>query len=73
MIEDPGCGHHLWWVASPDAVLIMKKFKDPEVTKKFKELCSWIIEVLYFSKNYEVYVFPAKIYINQKPVPKHAC
>ncbi|XP_065891465.1 NAD kinase-like [Dysidea avara] len=44
MIEDPGCGHHLWWVASPDAVLIMKKFKDPEVTKKFKELCSWIIE-----------------------------
>jgi len=46
-LEDPGCGHHLWWLSPPDTVLIMKKFKDPEVTKKFKELCSWIVEVLY--------------------------
>ena len=48
-LEDPGCGHHLWWLSPPDTVLIMKKFKDPEVTKKFKEMCSWIIEVLYGS------------------------
>ena len=44
-VEDPACEHHLHWMVTPNTVLIMKKFKDPQVTTKFKQLCTWIIMV----------------------------
>ena len=44
-MEDPACEHHLYWMTPADTVLIMKKYKDSQVTTKFKQLCMWIIKV----------------------------
>lgn len=43
-VEDPACEHHLCWMTPADTVLIMKKYKDSQVTTKFKQLCMWIIK-----------------------------
>lgn len=46
MIDDPSCDHHLKWRESPQRVLVMKKFRDEEVTACFKIVAKWLIEVV---------------------------
>ncbi|XP_019851699.1 PREDICTED: NAD kinase-like isoform X1 [Amphimedon queenslandica] len=43
-IEDPSCDHHLLWREAPKRVLLMKKFRDEEVTATFKNVAKWLIE-----------------------------
>jgi len=42
--EDPSCEHHLYWSQRPEKVLVVKKFRDEEVTQKFKELTTWLVK-----------------------------
>ena len=44
-VEDPSCDHHLIWREAPQRVLLMKKFRDEEVTATFKNVARWLIEV----------------------------
>lgn len=44
--EDPSCDHHLLWKEPPNNVLLVKKFRDKEVTMKFKEIAQWLIGVM---------------------------
>ena len=44
-VEDPSCEHHLHWTRAPEMVLFMKKFRDDEVTVKFKDMARWMIMV----------------------------
>ena len=44
--EDPSCDHHLYWPHKPERVLVIKKYRDAEVTEKFKEITAWLIKVL---------------------------
>ena len=43
--EDPACEHHLYWSEPPKRVLVVKKFRDPCVTEKFKVLTTWLVKV----------------------------
>ena len=45
LIEDPSCDYHLEWTEKPDRILLMKKFRDSDVTTQFKEIAKWLIEV----------------------------
>lgn len=41
---DPNCEYHLLWNSPPENVLVIKKFKDVGVTKKFMEFTTWLVE-----------------------------
>ena len=43
--DDPSCEHHLTWCDPPETILIVKKINDKEITKKFVELCIYLIKV----------------------------
>ncbi len=46
-VEDPSCDYHLDWIDKPNRVLLMKKFRDPDVTSWFKKIAKWLIEVCF--------------------------
>ena len=54
VVEDPSCEHHLCWIAPPDRVLVIKKFKDTTVTEKFKEITTWLVQVFH----HIIYFYP---------------
>ncbi|XP_064384168.1 NAD kinase-like [Halichondria panicea] len=41
---DPSCEYHLVWRSSVEKILVIKKFRDVEVTRKFMELTTWLVE-----------------------------
>ena len=49
-VEDPSCDYHLDWIDKPTRVLLMKKFRDPDVTSWFKKIAKWLIEVCFYTK-----------------------
>ena len=44
-IEDTDSAFHLAWESKPENVLIVKKPSDTEITEKFKEIASFLINI----------------------------
>ncbi|CAI8019915.1 NAD kinase [Geodia barretti] len=60
-LEDPSCDHHLYWTSPPQTVLVVKKFRDLEVTEKFKTIIAFLVKTLELKVVVELTVLSEKL------------